>query len=89
MLGFIPSFLNSADPRSAREQLDTAYVHGGGWSPFPGFKMLPSGNIQFPGDPETQLLFEAKLHDELIRVYTSAWVAIVQPDGSFEISRMD
>jgi hypothetical protein len=30
MLGFIPQFLDDADPRPAREQLHSAYAHGGG-----------------------------------------------------------
>jgi hypothetical protein len=51
--------------------------------------MLKNGNIKYPGDPQNKLLFEAKLRDETIRVYEHAWVAIAQPDGSFEIARMD
>jgi len=95
MLGYIPQMLSEADPRPAKEQLDEGYRHGGGWQPFPrhiggtGFAMLPSGNMQYPDDPETQLLAETRLRDETIRVYLHAWVAIVQPDGSFEVARMD
>jgi hypothetical protein len=95
MLGFIPFFLSDDDPRPAREQLHEAYAHGGGWVPFPrklgntGFKMLPNGNMKYPGDPETQLLGESMLRTETIRVYNHAWVAIVQPDGTFEVARMD
>lgn len=89
MLGYLPSFLNEADPRPAKEQFHTAYGHGGGWNSFPGFTMLSSGDIQYPGDPPVPLLYETKLRDETIRFYLHAWVAIIQPDGSFEISRMD
>jgi hypothetical protein len=89
MLGYIPLFLNEAMPGTAREQLHHNYAHGGGWQPFNGFTMLPSGNMKYPGDPETQLLAEARLRNETIRVYTHAWVAIVQPDGTFEVARMD
>lgn len=88
-LGYIPGFLSESDTRPAREQFNDGYAHGGGWMPFNGFRMHPNGNIQYPGDPETKLLAEAKLRDETIRVYEHAWVAIVQPDGSFEVSRMD
>lgn len=45
--------------------------------------------ITFPGDPMMPLLAEAKLGKETIRIYDCAWVAIVQEDGSFEISRID
>ena len=50
---------------------------------------LAYGNMQYPGDPETILLAEGRLRDEIIRIYVRAWVAIVQPDGTFEVSRMD
>jgi hypothetical protein len=90
MLGYIPDMLHEEDPRSAREQLDSNYQHGGGWQPFEGFEMLPNGNLQYPGDPCTLLLAEAMLHGkEMIRFYNHSWVAIVQPDGTFEVSRMD
>jgi hypothetical protein len=89
MLGFLPSFISEEDPRPAREQFNTNYGHAGGWSPFQGFTMLPNGNLKYPEDPETRLLWETKLRDETIRFYEHAWVAIIQPDGSHEICRMD
>ena len=87
MLGFIPSFLSEDDPRPAAEQIAARYV--GGWMPFHGFRMLPNGDLAYPGDAPTQLLAETKLRDETIRFYDSAWVAIVQPDGTHEIARLD
>lgn len=88
MLGRIPQFFSEADTRSVREQIAENYAHGGGWRPFAGFKMLSNG-IKYPGDPLMRLLFEAQLRNETIRLYESAWLAIVQSDGSFEISRVD
>lgn len=90
LLGLIPSFLREADPRPAREQIDTAYAHGGGWRPFRGFTVLNgSGVIQYPGDSALEWIAAAFLRDEVIRVYPHAWVSITQPDGSTEIARMD
>lgn len=89
MLGFIPHFLSDADPAPAREQLDRAYAHGGGWSAFKGFTLLANGQIRYPGDPPLRLLAEAKLRDEVIRVYEHEWVLVLQPNGTFEVSRMD
>ena len=86
-LGIIPEFLSVGDPRPAREQFAGRYI--GGWSPFPGFSLLPNGNLSYPGDPETQLLFETRLRKEVIRVYDHAWVTVTQPDGSWEASRLD
>jgi hypothetical protein len=89
MLGYLPQMFDERDPRPAREQVDANYGHGGGWEPFQGFTMLPNGNLSYPGDPPTALLAEARLRDEVIRFYEHSWVAIIQPDGSFEICRMD
>ncbi len=101
-LGVIPSFLDHNDPRSAREQFDANYVFGG-WDPFPGFVLDPSTRrISYrpsqserddddfdPPDPPLAPLAETKLRDETIILYESAWVLVMQPDGSFEVSRMD
>lgn len=99
-VGMIPAFLSESDPRSAREQLNSNYAHGSGWRPFNGFKLSPGvepdmldgdsiPNIQYPGDPALPPLAYAMLRDEMIIVYPHAWVMILQPDGSHEISRMD
>jgi hypothetical protein len=87
MLGYLPQFLSERDPRPAREQFDTNYVHGG-WCPFKGFTMHDNG-LKYPGDPPMPLLAETKLRDEIVRLYQCSWVAIIQPDGSYEIARMD
>jgi hypothetical protein len=86
-LGLIPGFLNENDPRPAKEQIDRRYVSG--WQSFPGFTMLENGNLSYPGDLETRLLFESNLRDETIRFYEGSWLAIIQPDGFFEIARLD
>lgn len=88
MLGFIPEFLSEEDQRPAREQLNSNYSHGGGWTPFTGFRVTERG-LQYPGDPPMSLLAEARLRDEVIRFYESSWVSITQKDGSVEIARMD
>lgn len=89
MLGYIPLFLDEDDPRPAREQLDSNYGHGGGFRPQAGFEMMPNGDLTYPGDPPFAPLAETKLRDEIIRVYNYAYVAIIQPDGSFVVCRMD
>lgn len=87
-LGLIPHFFSNGDARPAREQINSNYAHGGGWRPFHGFEMQENG-IKYPGDPLMPLLAEGRLGNEIIRIYDCAWVAIVQEDGSFEISRVD
>ena len=87
-LGFIPMFFDEHDPAPAREQIDDRYRHGGGWRVHKGWTMSEEG-IFFPGDPIMPVIAEAKLRDETIRVYDMAWVAIIQPDGTFEVARID
>lgn len=86
--GFIPTFLSLADPRPAREQLDAHYQHGGGWRPQEGFTRH-GVNLYYPGDPPLKPLAMARFRDELIFVHEAEYVCIVQPDGSFEASRMN
>ncbi len=88
VLGFLPAMLSADDPRPAREQLDEAYQHGGGWDPVPGFT-IDGESLLFPGDPPQELVAETRLRDEIIRLYPYSFVAIIQPDGSFEVARMD
>jgi hypothetical protein len=89
MLGFIPSFLSPENPAPAREQIDAAYSHGGGWRAFEGFRMAENGNLLYADDAPVQLLYETRLRGETIRFYDYALVAIVQKDGSFEVTRID
>jgi hypothetical protein len=88
MLGYIPGFLSEDDPRPAREQIDANYRHGGGWRPFKGHTRTAVG-LRYPGDPPMALLATSRLRDEVIEFYDCQWLAIVQPDGSFEVCRMD
>ena len=87
-LGYLPGFLDENDQRGAREQFQERYVFGG-WSPFPGFKMGDRFQLLYPGDPPTIPLAWTLLRDERIVFYQHSWVAVIQPDGSFEVSRMD
>lgn len=85
-VGDIPHWLSDHNPKSAANQLDGVYQ--GGWQPFDGFTLLNNNSIKYPGDPELHPLAEMRLRQELILVYPCSWVAIIQPDRSFEISRM-
>jgi hypothetical protein len=89
-LGLIQAFVSAGDKRSAAEQFDVNYSHGGGWRKFDGFKFDPEKlTLQYPGDPEYHVLFRSHLRDETILVFGNAWVVIVQKDGTWECSRMD
>jgi len=93
-LGYIPSFLSLDDPRPAREQIATTYI--GGWHHFHGFTLrhdnsltYPSDPLTYPSDPPMRPLASAQFRDELLVFYPHAWFAIIQPDRSFEIARLD
>lgn len=86
-LGFIPGWLDDADPRPAKEQIESHYVAG--WPEFKGFKHVGKHVLAYPGDPPMKPLAQAKLRKETIVFYESAWVGIFQEDGSFSIARID
>lgn len=88
MLGYIPTFLSLSDDRPAAIQIAENYRFGG-WHPFPGFKLLPDGSLKYPNDPPTRVLYKTKLRSEEIFFYEHAWLRIAQPDGSWEVSRLD
>lgn len=91
-IGYIGQGLSEGNPLSAAKQIDQLYRFGG-WSPSMSvqLRMKHVGNnvLKFPGDPPQYPIARAKLRDETICVYNSEFWAIFQPDGSFEISRLD
>jgi len=89
MLGLLPFWLDDEDPRSAREQFNEHYAHGGGWRPMKGFKLTVGNKLLYPDDPPLVPLAQAWLREQLIVFYEHAWVAIIYPDRSFEACRMD
>lgn len=88
-LGLIPDFIDPEAEGRAAEQFNYHYAHGGGWRAMRGWSMGPVGEIKYPGEAALHPIAVAQLREETIRVYPSAWVSITQPDGSFEVSRMD
>ncbi len=96
--GLIPDFLDEADPRSAVEQIHENYNHGGGWRDFKGYELSGGTNagaigilcsINYPGDPPVYEVSRAKLRDETLILFQHQWLAVIQVDGSYRISRLD
>jgi hypothetical protein len=88
-LGYLPDFIDAEDPRDARTQLDAGYKHFGGFSAMKGFRLDTDNWLHFPGDPPLPPIAQARLRAELICVYQGDWVAVIQPDRSFVVARMD
>lgn len=92
---FLPTWLAIAEQtdKPISKTLDRLYSHGGGWSPFNGFTLEDDNAISYPGDPTfpplATFILEGKHAGEIACFYPSEWVAIIQPDRSFEICRMD
>jgi hypothetical protein len=95
IFGILPEFLDPRDPRPAKEQFNARYAHGGGWRPSKGWQLLKDNTLYYSAslaegeDPRHPPLAQTKFRDELIVIYDHAWVAIIQPDRTFEVSRMD
>jgi hypothetical protein len=89
-LGFLPGLIDEGDARPVAEQLNDRYRHGGGWQPMPGFKLNPGTlTLKYPEDPPMKPLAMSVLRDETLVFYPYAFLMILQPDGAFEVSRVD
>lgn len=91
LVGLTPAFISEFSDDDAVTQLDHNYRHGGGWHDFQGFTFVDGEEpkLTYPGDPPTQAVAWWQLRDERIILFDHAWVAVVQPDGSFRVARMD
>ena len=69
LVGFLPGIFLTTDSRSAADQLNARYAHGGGYSPMNKFKLAYSFDVgqallEYPGGPTLQEVSRCKLHDE-------------------------
>lgn len=87
VLGPIPGFLSEDDPRPAAEQIAENYC--GGWDSFKGFTLGSDETLLYPGDPPLKPIAVTRLRSELIVLYEHAFLRIEQPDGSFDVARID
>lgn len=88
-LGLLPWMLDANDADCATAQFDKNYQHGGGWRPQSGFHLNEDNSLDYPGDPPLVPIAQTNLRDELIVIYDYGYVAVIQPDRTFEACRMD
>lgn len=92
-LGWIPHIIRADDPRPVAEQVDDRYRHGGGWLPYGEGKWqrdIATGALRYGSEDEPlPVLASLRVGEEMVYFYPYALVCVVQPDGSFEVSRMD
>ena len=90
IVGILPSFVNEGNPMSVTKQINDRYSHGGGWRPLEGFVMDKNDrSIQYPEDPKLMPLAVGVIKGCEVIVYDHGWVAVVNEDGSYEVSRID
>jgi hypothetical protein len=93
MLGFIPNFLDDADPRDAKAQLDAGYgehASAGYWQGADQHVTLGHNDaLLYPGDPPQPVLAECRLRGERVLFYPHDFVGVVAADGTFSVQRMD
>jgi hypothetical protein len=90
LTGYLPYMFSADDPRPAREQINQRYAHGGGWEPQDGFDLdVDTLVARYPGDPPFHAIAFAMLQREMIVLFEHEYLAIVQPDGSFEMARVN
>jgi len=90
--------LNS-DERTAEDQLADRYAHGGGYAPFDGFTLSDWGwdawadgsmaTMIYAGDPPVTEVSRAALRDQTLILFEHSWLAIIEKDGSFTVTRVD
>lgn len=93
-VGLIPeNLIRFANPEDdAVKQLADSYVYGGNqWHDIDGFKLGADNSLKFPGDPKLlpRAQFVLGPKQELVVVYDSAFIAVIQADRTFRVTRMD
>jgi hypothetical protein len=88
-LGLISGMLDVSNPAPARDQFNANYQHGGGWRPSDKFTLGDDDSLGYPGDEPLHPLAEITFRDERVLIYESDFVAVIQPDRSFEVCRMN
>lgn len=95
-LGLLPELVESpANGQTLAQHIDQSYAHGGGWRSFGADWSLDlrdgvPASLTFPGDPAMpEVARFATKQRELFILFTNEFCAIVQPDGSFSVARMD
>ena len=95
ILGALPDkipltfMLDANDPAPAREQLERGYRNGGGFRALPGWYLGADDVLHFPGDRPYRPIVEMRMRDERILVFEGSFVAVIAPDRSFEVARID
>lgn len=92
MLGYVPLFITRTSDVPLKKQFDAEYVSGWKTSASKWVRDTERNTLQgHPEDPPFPMIarYQHKPTGELLEFYTSCFTAIVQPDGTFEVARLD
>lgn len=96
MLGFLPDLISNLYPGNVAEQLERNYAHGGGYRDLtklePGKWTFNKRNktLRYRGESDIfNPLASVQIKDEMVYFYKYSLLAIVKPDGSFAVTRVD
>lgn len=94
-LGFIPGWLHADNAAPLSAQIDQNYKHGGGWyscRKFWGGIDEDGQLLSKPEDGEAPLPLIASVqhpNGQKLHFYPHEMVAVIFPDGSFDLARID
>jgi hypothetical protein len=93
-VGVLPQIFLESDPRTAQEQANERYAHGGGWNSFKGFTLgggdAAGYSLLYPEDPPMPELARASFHNQTLVLFAHAWVGIIDSDNNLiDVARMD
>lgn len=97
-LFFLRAIFQETDPAKAADQIHLRYAHGGGFHPMDGWTLhdgweAPGGTRLTYGSGQdathAREMARATLRDETLVLLDHAFLAIIQKDGAFKVTRVD
>ena len=92
--GHLPQIIINRDARSAQEQVNARYQHGGGWRSVEGFKLgwprADEYSLNYEGEEPLREVSRALFHGtQVLVLFKYSYLAIVEADKLIDVSRID
>ena len=94
-VGFLPEIFLEHDPRTAQEQANERYAHGGGWMSFEGFHLTNDTvngtlGLKYPRDPVMRELSRTIFHNQYLVLFEGSWLGVIESNGTLsDVARID
>ena len=94
LIGYLGQIFLNGTGETAQEQLNQRYAHGGGFHPFEGFILAgadetDAATITYPKDPPMREVSRLSLNEQTLILFEHQWLAIVEADNSYRVTRVD